>query len=164
MERMTNRFIGFLKEQGHDVFGKFVGNLFARQSAEELGDTGNVAETANILRLQGVEDWNKDPYYKHYHDNPDPIEYISRAFSWEATPEGFTYWEEINDKWLDFFGKIEYTNLGKSEDFDDKTRLTLNLIRERGYKAEVRIPSELYGDGYADVWYHQLALTYSEPI
>ena len=164
MEFMTKTFIGFLKEQEHDVFGKYINNLFKRESNEEMGNTNTVAETADFLRLQGVENWDKDPYYKHYTKCDDPMEYISRAFYWGSTPEGYNYWQDIDNKWLEYYGTIEYTNLGKREEFDDKTAMLLKFIETNGYKAEVRTPSELYGDGYADVLYHQLALTYSEPI
>lgn len=27
--------------------------------------------------------------------------YISRAFSWRMTPEGYTYWEHLNQLWHD---------------------------------------------------------------
>lgn len=32
----------------------------------------------------------------------DPVDFVSRAFSWKDTPEGVDYWYLVDTVWLDF--------------------------------------------------------------
>jgi len=41
----------------------------------------------------------------NYIDNCLKIDYIEYAFDWDRTPEGFDYWDKINDEWMEYFRK-----------------------------------------------------------
>lgn len=41
----------------------------------------------------------------------NPIQYcelINMAFQWSSTPEGYAYWEELDHKWREMIGDIEF--------------------------------------------------------
>lgn len=37
---------------------------------------------------------------KYFFERADKSAYVSSAFNWDRTPEGFKYWDDINRKWL----------------------------------------------------------------
>jgi len=82
--RKKEKFIRFLKEEGRDVFNKFIDNfnkdLYFRS---RFNDGGKPNKSLN--------------YYltKTYVSN-----YISDAFSWYDTKEKAIYWQNLNIKWL----------------------------------------------------------------
>lgn len=41
--------------------------------------------------------------------NRAPEHYISDAFLWKDTDEGRTFWEKLNNKWLDYISEKEIT-------------------------------------------------------
>lgn len=48
--------------------------------------------------------WNRNIYLQKSQEVHDIITnkgYISRAFSWRLTPEGYEYWEHLNYLWRD---------------------------------------------------------------
>lgn len=49
--------------------------------------------------------WNRNIYLQRKGGETSDImtnkTYISRAFSWRMTPEGYTYWEHLNQLWHD---------------------------------------------------------------
>ena len=34
-------------------------------------------------------------YFNHYYD----VNWITLAFLWDNSPEGFSFWDKLNDKW-----------------------------------------------------------------
>ena len=49
--------------------------------------------------------WNRNIYlqkqYREAFDINSNKTYISRAFSWRLTPEGYAYWEHLSQLWRD---------------------------------------------------------------
>lgn len=37
-----------------------------------------------------------------------PTELINYAFSWSNTPQGHSFWNRLNDKWKDVYGKASH--------------------------------------------------------
>lgn len=54
--------------------------------------------------------WNRNIYLQREYREMDGImtnkTYISRAFSWRMTPEGYAYWEHLNQLWHDIIRNL----------------------------------------------------------
>lgn len=54
--------------------------------------------------------WNRNIYLQREYREMDGImtnkTYISRAFSWRMTPEGYAYWERLNQLWHDIIRNL----------------------------------------------------------
>ena len=78
------RFFRFLKENG--LFGRY-------------------------LKYYKINKLNeKRPLYK-FLNGYDPFVYISNAFSWDETEEGFDFWEEKHSEWVRTYEKKNPYNI-----------------------------------------------------
>lgn len=73
-------FIRFLKEEG--VYVAFKRNF-----------------SLDYLREWFDNDYKQIVNGKSYYEAVGGANYISEAFYWKDTPEGFDYWSELNKKW-----------------------------------------------------------------
>jgi hypothetical protein len=75
------RFFRFLKEEGAYV-------AFKRNFS------------LNYLKEWFDNDYKQIVNGKSYYESVKKIRYISEAFYWKDTPEGFDYWNGLNIKWV----------------------------------------------------------------
>ena len=67
-----------------------------------------------------------DSFYDSEFD--DPQQYISRAFVWQHTDEGYDYWNDIDAKWRSHLRKLMAVELTLSIDEQLKLAQVIGLI------------------------------------
>ena len=76
-------FIRFLKEEG--VYVAFKRNF-----------------SIDYLRKWFIDDYRQIISGRNYYRVIKKLEYISKAFYWRDTPEGYEFWLDINKRWTSF--------------------------------------------------------------
>jgi hypothetical protein len=87
---------GYSVYDGHEVFKEFLEeNSILDKFIENFNKSGKIWR---IRFWDGYED-NNEYTLNNYLNNKKPLLYISDAFQWDISKEGYSFWCEIGYKW-----------------------------------------------------------------
>ena len=92
-KKEIKRFKRFLKEEG-------VYKLFIRRYDTKYRSCGRWIENGDRLNSEGTGIEAKDERITDYLSNVGYVFAIFSAFEWYSTKEGFSFWKNINNKWI----------------------------------------------------------------